>query len=136
MSNDHIINNEIITEPIFKASKSFFDGYAVAKSDLEKTGVVKLFELCYELSWKILKRLLAFKGLEVNNPRDTYREAAMQGWIDEPKIWFDFIKKRNETVHQYGQELVENIYEILPKFKIELEKLLTKIEELEKSLAN
>lgn len=134
MNHDHIVDDEIITDPLFKASKSFFEGYNIAKTDLERTGVVKLFELCYELSWKTLKKLLTFKGIEVNNPRDTFREAGIQNLIDHPKTWFDFIKKRNETVHKYGQELVESIYEILPEFKFELDKLLIKISEMEKSL--
>jgi hypothetical protein len=45
-----------------------------AKNDYEKTGVVKAFEFCYELSWRLMKKIAKFHGIEVDNSRDVFRE--------------------------------------------------------------
>ncbi len=122
--NDELLFDQIILVPLVRTYRDLKEGYAVAKSPLEKNGVVKLFELCYELSWKVLKDVLEYKGLQVTSPRDTFREAAMQGIIANPQAWFQFIKTRNETVHKYDEELIEDIYKVLPSFLREVDCLL------------
>lgn len=37
--------------------------------------VVKAFEICYELSWRVLKKILRFRGVEAGAARDIFREA-------------------------------------------------------------
>lgn len=44
-----------------------------ARSELEKAGAIQAFEICYELSWKTMKRILAYRGLEANSPREVFR---------------------------------------------------------------
>jgi nucleotidyltransferase substrate binding protein (TIGR01987 family) len=47
-----------------------------AHSEAEKMGAVQAFEICYELSWKIMKKILRFRGVEAGAARDVFREAA------------------------------------------------------------
>ena len=47
-----------------------------ARNDYEKTGAVQAFEFCYELSWRALRKILRFHGLEVETVRDSFREGA------------------------------------------------------------
>jgi nucleotidyltransferase substrate binding protein (TIGR01987 family) len=119
-------------DPLLKAAKVFSEGFASASSELERDGVIQRFEFTYELAWKTLKRVLALKGIEANNPRDVFREAARQKLLDDPVVWFDFLEKRNLTVHTYNRVSAEEIYESLPAFEREIKKLVEVLKHHEK----
>jgi len=118
-----ILNDSIIIDPFLKAYDSFSEALDIAKSDLEKAGCIQRFEFCYELSWKMLKRVLTYKGIDENSPRDVFRAAGREDLIDDPEIWFEFMKKRNLTTHTYNEDVAVEIYESLAAFKVELTKL-------------
>jgi len=92
---------------------------------------VQGFKSCYELAWKTLKRVLAYRGIEVASPRETFRQAAMEKLIDEPEIWFDFIRKRSLTVHIYNPKVAVEIFLFLPIFLKEFSKLIAVLKKLE-----
>ena len=98
-------------------------------SNAEKAGLIKFFELSYELSWKTIKRvLLLHRSVDVRTgTKDIFREAAKAGYIDDPELWFDFIEDRNETVHAYNESTVDSIIDDLPGFQVELEKLVSNL---------
>ncbi|MFH1644774.1 MAG: nucleotidyltransferase substrate binding protein [bacterium] len=130
MSEEIKIFGGIIITPLLKAQKIFNSALQEVENDLERDGAIQRFEYTYELIWKNLKKILSFKGIIANSPRDVFREAAKQDLIDDPEIWFEFIKKRNLTVHTYNQDDAEEIFESLPRFKEELSKVIEKIKKL------
>ncbi len=99
-------------------------------TDQHKAGAVQAFQFCYELAWKTMQKVLNTRGIQMRSPRDVFREAAASQLISNPKIWFDFIKKRNETVHVYNEETMEAVINIFDSFSHELSVF---IENLEKS---
>lgn len=99
MEKDVIILGNLVITPLIKAQKTFEQALKQANSELERDGAIQRFGYTYELVWKTLKRILSFKGVDVNSPRDVFREAAKQKLIDDPMIWFTFIKQRNLTTH-------------------------------------
>lgn len=102
--------------------------------DLDIDGAIKRFELCYELSWKLIKEYLADKGIVSYNPRDTFKNAFANNLIDHEEIWLKMIEDRNYLVHTYTFEESRTIFErikasyvasfsfLLEKIKIESEK--------------
>lgn len=118
-------------EPLFKAAKVFSEGLAQVKNDLERDGVIQRFEFTYELVWKTLKKVLAIKGIEVTSPRDVFREAAREKLLKDPTVWFDFIEKRNITVHTYNQSSAEDIFAVMPLFEKELNHVLEALKKYE-----
>ena len=52
---------------------------------------------------------------------DTFRAAAQIALIEDPEVWFKFIRLRNLTVHTYNEDTFNEIYSELPEF----EELLT-----------
>lgn len=125
-----IVLGDINIGPFFKARNKLADAIQNAKSELEKTGAIKCFEYCYELSWKLMKKILQKKGIETNNPRDAFREAAKNTLISDPEIWFDFILKRNLTTHTYDENLAKEIFEFLPIFLKEVDKFIQNVKEM------
>ena len=128
MSN--LILGEIDITPLLEAKKTLDFGIANAKSDLEKAGAIQAFEYTYELCWKTMKRILTNQNIETSIPKDIFRTSAQFNLIEDAELWFDFIKKRNETSHTYNKTTAEEIFEFLPGFQKEVEKFITKIQTL------
>lgn len=127
--SDYILN-QIDIKPLLDSKKRLDDAISEAESELEKTGAIKTFEYCYEIAWKLMKKILFVKGIDESTPRDIFREAAKAKIIDNPEIWFEFIKKRNLTAHTYDNNLANEVLEALPIFQKELDKFIKTIKEL------
>jgi len=100
-----------------------------SQNEAEKMGVVKAFEICYELSWKIMKKILEFRGVEIGATRDVFREAARLKLLDDAEKWFAYIKKRNITVHAYQPEILDDLFaNTAREFLTDLDYLLAQLE--------
>jgi len=80
-------------------------------NDLEIDGTIKRFELCYEISWKLIKEYLADMGIICKNPRDCFKNAVSNGIIDKEETWMKMIDDRNALVHTYTHEKSREIFE-------------------------
>src|SRR3990167_7801078 len=110
--NAMIILDHINISPLIKAEEFLAHAVCEAKSELEKAGAIQAFEFSYELAWKTLKRVLAYRGIEVASPRETFRAAALEKLIEDPETWFEFIqkKKKNFTEHIYKRKEADKIF--------------------------
>lgn len=118
------MSSHVLLTPLSKAQKRFETFRQHLKTDQEKAGAIQAFEYCYELAWKMLKRTLEQKGLEIGSPKDAFRYGAINKLIPDPEIWFEFQKKRNLTVHTYNEDMVEEIIKVFEKFSLELNTLI------------
>jgi nucleotidyltransferase substrate binding protein (TIGR01987 family) len=126
----YFILDSIDISSLLKAYATFDEAINVAKTTLEQDGAIQRFEYTYELFWKILKKVLEVKGKICNSPRDVFREAALQGLIDDPIFWFEVIKKRNLTVHNYERKIADSIYSSLPSIRDNMLQVITRIQTL------
>jgi len=99
-----------------------------AKTDLEIDGTIKRFELCYELSWKLIRESLANQGIICNSPRNCFKQAVANDLISNEDVWLKMIEDRNELVHLYefanSREIFEHIRdEYIESFRWLLEKV-------------
>ena len=88
-------------------------------TNLELAGLIKTFELCFELSWKVLKDLLSYQGIEVKVPRAVIRKSFEVDYIDEQdcEILIDALDMRIVLNHVYeesvaleAESLIKNSY--------------------------
>lgn len=114
-------------EPLLKAIKKFELFRQNLGTEQEQAGAIQAFEYCFELSWKIMKRLLEVRGKIANSPKETYRMAALEGFIADPELWFDFLKKRNMTVHTYEEKEALEVVSVFSDFSRELHTFLKNI---------
>lgn len=112
------ISNFLKARKVFERFRLHLD------TDQEQAGAIQAFEFSYELAWKTMKRILEKRGVEVQSPRDTFRQAARNKLISNPEDWFIFIEKRNLTSHTYKEENALSIIDIFPTFSKALEELL------------
>lgn len=115
---------------ILKAQKVFEDFRKDLTTGKDKAATVQAFEFCYELSWKLMKRVLEVEGLEISSPKDAFHNAALTHLIDDPEPWFEFQRKRNLTVHCYARESLDLIVSSFDLFSKEMETLITRVRTL------
>ena len=124
------ILGEIDIQQLISTRNFLHEALHEAESKLEIAGTIQAFEVCYELAWKTLQKVLNLRGIEVFSPRETFRLAAREGLISNLKSWFDYVKKRNLTVHSYEDEIMAEVYPVLPKFLKDLNLLIKNLERL------
>ncbi|MCX7115857.1 MAG: HI0074 family nucleotidyltransferase substrate-binding subunit [Gammaproteobacteria bacterium] len=126
MENE-IIFDDIHISPLLRAQEKFETFRQNLNTDQDKAGAIQAFEFCYELAWKILKRVLNKKGVDVASPRDTFRTAAQNHLLNNLEAWFDFQVKRNLTAHAYNEVTMEEVIVSLPLFSVELQQLIDRL---------
>ena len=119
--------DEIYITPLLKAFSKFESFRLNDKTEQEKAGIIQAFKYNFELIWKIMKRLLERRGKIANSPREAFRMAALEGFINDPELWFDFLKKRNLMTHTYNEQEIEKILLICPIFSDEVKQFLGNI---------
>ena len=121
------MNEKIYIEPLIRAFNKFERFRPNDKSEQERAGIIQAFEYCFELCWKIMKRLLDERGQTANSPKETFRMAALEGFIADPEIWFDFLKKRNMTPHTYNPNQADEVIDICSLFSDQVKAFLHNI---------
>lgn len=109
-----MINNQIessfnAVEKALKALKVAIDE-PMRESQTNVDGTIQRFEFSIELFWKLLKRILATRGVEAQFPRDVLQQAYAGHLIDNEVEWLSMLKDRNLTSHTYNEELAHEIY--------------------------
>lgn len=84
--------------------------------DLYLDATIQRFEFSIELFWKLLKLLLASKGVDVVYPKDVLRESFAGKLIDDEQMWLAMLRDRNLTSHTYNEELAITIYANIKKY--------------------
>ena len=73
--------------------------------------LVQAYEVCFELSWKVLKDYLAENGILVYMPKEVIKEAFNKNVIENGQIWIDMLDARNATSHEYKMDKINLILE-------------------------
>ena len=95
---------------LLKAISRLEEACAQPFSSFIRDAVIQRFEFCWELAWKTLKLRLEQLGVEVLNPRDSFREALNKGLIHDGNAWSEALKIRNLTSHTYDEKLANDVY--------------------------
>lgn len=87
----------------FEKAFKFYDQTVKKESlsELERAGLIQVFEFTFELGWKTLKDYLEEKNVIAKFPRDTIKEAFQYQIIDNGDTWMDMLAKRNLIAHTY-----------------------------------
>lgn len=81
-------------------------------NELEQQGLIKGFELVYELAWKTLQDYLHEIGyMNINGPRPVIEQAFKDGLISDGNAWLEMHESRNDASHIYNEDLAFRIVE-------------------------
>lgn len=76
------------------------------------TGLVGLYEICFEQSWKAIKEILTINGIaesQTGSPRQILKSAYQVGLIKDEDTWLVAFVSRNNVAHAYNQEIAKDI---------------------------
>lgn len=75
-------------------------------SELERAGLIQIFEYTFELGWKLMQDYSREQGYEANSPRESIQRAATVDLINEADgyEWMDALKQRNLLSHTYDEQ--------------------------------
>ena len=77
---------------------------------VQKAGIVQFFEMCCELSWKVMKDYLEDQGFtEIGTPRNAIKKSFEIGLIEDGHAWMDLLVDRNLSVHTYDEEKANSL---------------------------
>ena len=97
------------------------------------TGLVGLYEICFEQSWKMMKEILEIHGYEegaTGSPKIILRTAYRAGMIRDEKAWLRALQERNNVTHSYNEKVALEIvrqakavfYNLFVQLKDEIDK--------------
>lgn len=70
----------------------------------EETGLIAMFEICFEQTWKVLKEILENEGYreaKTGSPRQILQLAYIAGMLSDEEIWLEILINRNILSHVY-----------------------------------
>jgi len=96
------------------------------------TGLVGLYEICFEQSWKMMKEILEIHGYEeeaTGSPKIILKTAYKAGMIRDEEQWLRALQARNNVTHSYNQKIAlgiiadakEEFYQMFCELKTEIE---------------
>ena len=86
--------------------------YEEPYGNVEIAGLVGLYEICFEQSWKAMKEILENQGYAEGataSPRTILKTAYKTGMIDDEKVWLDALVSRNNVAHAYNESIAKDI---------------------------
>lgn len=81
-------------------------------NEIYRTGVIGQFNLTFELAWKALQAVLRIhgaEGAESGSPREILQLGYKLGFVDDSAVWLLMLKKRNNSVHIYDENDVDEM---------------------------
>lgn len=116
----------------FQNLKDIYE-YEEPYSNVEMTGLVGLYEICFEQSWKAMKELLERDGFaegQTGSPRQIIKTAYQAGMIENEEVWLDALAARNNVAHAYNRVIALDIIQgTKDKYYGMFEKLKKKLED-------
>lgn len=76
------------------------------------TGLVALYEICFEQAWKAIKESLEENGAsegKTGSPKMIIKTAYQMGMIVDEELWLNALHARNNVAHAYNQAVALDI---------------------------
>lgn len=115
-----------------KNMKEIYD-YDEPYNTVVLTGLVGLYEICFEQSWKMMEEILEIHGYEegaTGSPKIILRTAYRAGMIKNEDAWLRALQERNNVTHSYNEKIALEIvrqakaifYDLFVQLKDEIDK--------------
>ena len=78
------------------------------------TGLVGLYEICFEQAWKAMKEILENHGFEegaTGSPKIILKTAYQANMIRDENLWLSALQERNNVIHSHNRNIALTIVE-------------------------
>ena len=108
-------------------------------NDIYRTGIVRQFNLTFELAWKALQAIMrkhCVEEVSTGSPREILQLGYKIGFINDAETWLLMLKKRNTSVHIYNEDEIDELILLIRDsyilaFTVLKDTLVKKLEEAE-----
>ena len=86
--------------------------YDEPRGNVELSGMVALYEICFEQAWKAMKELLYSHGYregKTGSPKMIIRTSYGAGLLDNQELWLRALEDRNNVAHSYNEAIARGI---------------------------
>lgn len=86
--------------------------YEEPYGNVEFSGIVALYEICFEQAWKCMKEVLQKSGYregKTGSPKLIIKTAYEAGMIRDESLWLRALEDRNNVAHAYNEALALTI---------------------------
>ena len=80
--------------------------------NIETAGMVALFEICFEQSWKAMKEILAdqgFRDAKTGSPKQVIKTAYQADMLENEELWLAALDDWNNVAHSYNEDVAKAI---------------------------
>jgi nucleotidyltransferase substrate binding protein (TIGR01987 family) len=93
------------------------------------------FEYTMDLFWKLVKEMLASRGIDTHMPREAVQASYERGWIEDPSLWIEMLKDEYElSGSNLNRNTVQHLYPRIRSYYPELlrihERMVERLAEL------
>jgi len=91
--------------------KDIYD-YNEPYTNVEMSGLVALYEICFEQAWKAMKEILEQQGFaeeKTGSPKIVLKTAFAAGMLQDEELWMNALNARNNVAHSYNKEIALDI---------------------------
>ena len=81
---------------------------------VELTGMVALYQICFEQAWKAIKEVLESAGYaesKTGSPKLILKTAYGAGMIHDENLWLSALEARNNASHAYNELIALSVVE-------------------------
>jgi len=79
-------------------------------SEVERAGIIQMFEFTSELAWNTLKDLLEYQGENgIIGGREAIRLAFQKGVISDGLSWLKMLSSRKLSSHTYNESIAQDL---------------------------
>jgi nucleotidyltransferase substrate binding protein (TIGR01987 family) len=111
-----MVKTDSLLEDLEKSVARLEEAASLDSTVIHQDATIQRFEFTFELAWKLMQEIGKESNRDMYGPRNSIREAAQLGLIDDPQVWFDFLEARNLTVHTYNEETAQKVYKKAKEF--------------------
>jgi nucleotidyltransferase substrate binding protein (TIGR01987 family) len=72
--------------------------------ELQRAGIIHIFEMAFELAWKVMKDYLEADGFQIRSPKEAIKQAFQAELLENGQVWMEALEDRNFTIHIYDEE--------------------------------
>ncbi|HIU02347.1 MAG TPA: nucleotidyltransferase substrate binding protein [Candidatus Onthocola gallistercoris] len=86
--------------------------YSEPYDNVVMTGLVGLYEICFEQSWKAMKEVMEENGLadfRTGSPKSILKTAYQAGMIKDEALWLQALAARNNVAHACNKGVAQDI---------------------------
>ncbi|MCH7401211.1 nucleotidyltransferase substrate binding protein [Belliella kenyensis] len=80
------------------------------EDEVLKVGMIKFFEMTYELAWLTMKDYYEEQGeIGIQGSKDAIKLASSRGLIHQAQDWFNMVDSRKLSVHTYDEKTAQEV---------------------------